>query len=1401
MHRQLEKRANPLLLQQIKQARQGLEQHTRVFQSQRANQRTKATVLTIPIVFHVVHDGGVENISDAQIIEAVKQINEDFRATNPEISAVVPAFQNLVADVEVEFALAQKDPNGNPTTGITRTRSTLTYNGGQIALKELVRWPRNMYLNVWVVRSSDGGNGSGFAFYPSSTVGANAIYDGVVCSHWAIGRTGTAVSTHYKLLTHEIGHWANLKHTWGDQTNNGDAGACSDDDDVSDTPNTQGTTGCNLTQSTCGSLDNTQNYMDYANCPNMFTLGQKTRMLAALNSSVAERNNLWSASNLAATLYTTPTPRVSFNTTSFNEGIGNNGAIDQKATLTLLDGASFSVGNGDLSTSNYSVSNLPAGLSAKITVLSSTTAELSFTGNAATHTQASSVSNVSITFTASTFNAAIDNLTTNGISLNFIDPYQIVYNDVADIQVSPSATWTFFSMGFGNADYGIFYNAGQSTFHLEAYQKDAVCAAGTRNLTPLAFNTNIGPSSQWEAGGAYPDLHNVTNASYTVWNGQTAYVGVRFSNAGNIHYGWLKLEVAADGQSYKLLEHAYHEQPNAPIRAGQTLLDNGDIAVSKVALNEGVSNNGTVNEKITLSLLGGISFSVGNGNLTAGTHFTAANVPAGLTPNIQVISATTAELSFTGNATNHAQANSTSGINITILSSAIGGAGNTTLPDLTINFINPYQIVYVDVNPDLEVTTSSVWQPFSFIGDASSDGDYGIFYNAEKSSFQLETYTKAAICVPGTINILPLAQNTVIGPGSDWTAGGAYPDLHDVSNASYTAWNGQTAFVGLRFTIQGVTHYGWLKIQVAADGSSYKLLEHAYNQEPNANIRAGQTVIGGNPTPPVAAFTANTTTIVAGQSVIFTDQSTNNPTSWAWTFNGGSPANSVAQNPTVTYSTAGTYSVTLIATNADGSNTLTKNGYITVTNPPAPVVTFTASNTTITVGQSVTFTDQSTNSPTSWSWTFNGGSPANSTTQNPTVTYNTAGSYDVTLTATNAGGTNTLTKTAHITVNAATCNYCTASSNRSSYEHIAGVKVGNFNNTSGAANYTDFTSQTINLTSGADNIIELTPGFSGSSYNEYFRVWIDYNGDCDFDDAGELVYTSGSTTSTVSGTIAVPANLSITTRMRIAMKYNGAASSPCGNFADGEVEDYTVNIEEGVINPPTPNYCAATAQQTGSEHITQVQIGSINNSSTSSRYGNYTSQSTNVTAGQSYNITVTPSVSWSASKLSIWVDWNRDGDFADSGEATVINGAGPYNTSLTAPSGAATGATRMRIRLSYGNALSTACGNGWTGEVEDYTLVVSASGAQAGARVTDNQGDANVFPNPSVDGMYTIVTPPTKSSAQSIIRVFNGQGRLVKSQDAKGSRARLNLKGLSKGIYRMQIIQGNQVYYKTLIYQ
>ena len=136
--------------------------------------------ILIPVVFHVVHDNGPENISNAQIHESIVQLNEDFSAANPELVDVDPNFEGLVADVGMVFRLADFDPNGQPTTGINRIQSDLTYNGSDLALKQMVQWDPTMYLNIWVVHSSDGGNGSAFAFYPGDVGGSASIYDGIV---------------------------------------------------------------------------------------------------------------------------------------------------------------------------------------------------------------------------------------------------------------------------------------------------------------------------------------------------------------------------------------------------------------------------------------------------------------------------------------------------------------------------------------------------------------------------------------------------------------------------------------------------------------------------------------------------------------------------------------------------------------------------------------------------------------------------------------------------------------------------------------------------------------------------------------------------------------------------------------------------------------------------------------------------------------------------------------------------------------------------------------------------------------------------------------------------------------------------------------------------------------------
>ena len=166
------------------------------------------------------------------------------------------------------------------------------------------------------------------------------------------------------------------------------------------------------------------------------------------------------------------------------------------------------------------------------------------------------------------------------------------------------------------------------------------------------------------------------------------------------------------------------------------------------------------------------------------------------------------------------------------------------------------------------------------------------------------------------------------------------------------------------------------------------------------------------PEPPVANFTGSPTSGTAPLTVAFTDTSTGQPTSWAWTFGDG--GTSTAQSPSHTYSTAGTYSVSLKVTNSLGNNTLTRTNYISVAAPQPPVANFSGSPTNGIVPLTVNFTDTSSGQPTGWAWTFGDGGTSN--VQNPSHVYTVAGTYSVTLTATNTVGSNSLTKTNYITV-------------------------------------------------------------------------------------------------------------------------------------------------------------------------------------------------------------------------------------------------------------------------------------------------------------------------------------------------------------------------------------------------
>ena len=257
--------------------------------------------VTIPVVVHVIHSGGNDNISDRQINSAIDQLNTDYQKMNADTANTVPDFQPIAAYVGFRFKLAKIDPSGNCTTGITRHYApNLVNDNNSGAVQALSFWDPAHYLNIWVVGSigmpSGGGIVLGYSYLPS---GVPAGRDGFVVRGDYFGNQGTSSVNRAltRTATHEIGHYLGLLHPWG-QTNNPGTGDCSGTDNVVDTPPTDGTFTCDKTYAPCGTLANIQNFMDYASCPTMFTNGQKTRMR---NILAQFRPNLATAANASAT--------------------------------------------------------------------------------------------------------------------------------------------------------------------------------------------------------------------------------------------------------------------------------------------------------------------------------------------------------------------------------------------------------------------------------------------------------------------------------------------------------------------------------------------------------------------------------------------------------------------------------------------------------------------------------------------------------------------------------------------------------------------------------------------------------------------------------------------------------------------------------------------------------------------------------------------------------------------------------------------------------------------------------------------------------------------------------------------------------------------------------------------
>ncbi|MBL7896962.1 MAG: zinc-dependent metalloprotease [Crocinitomicaceae bacterium] len=284
------------------------------YRAKQTGSQDRSTVYTIPVVVHIVYNTPAENLPDSVIFNQIEILNEDYRRLNADTTNLRDTFQTIVGDSFIEFQLAMFDPNGNPTTGITRTSTTQTSflgvggmpaegvksgaNGG------IDPWDQSRYLNIWVCDMSLFGSPFllGYATPPADLPhwpagSTDGMSDGVVIQYEAFGSNNPnaldlgsgPITVLGRTTVHEVGHYLGLRHIWGD-------GDCTAEDGIDDTPNAvdQSNQDCNQTANTCtdnigilGDLpDMVENYMDYSaeTCQNSFTLGQVDMMRAILEN-------------------------------------------------------------------------------------------------------------------------------------------------------------------------------------------------------------------------------------------------------------------------------------------------------------------------------------------------------------------------------------------------------------------------------------------------------------------------------------------------------------------------------------------------------------------------------------------------------------------------------------------------------------------------------------------------------------------------------------------------------------------------------------------------------------------------------------------------------------------------------------------------------------------------------------------------------------------------------------------------------------------------------------------------------------------------------------------------------------------------------------------------------------
>lgn len=343
----------------------------------------------IPVVFHVYGNTFNGKAVTYEIIkDALRMVNDDFQGLTADWNEIVPPFDNVKQALDVEFMLARKDPDGNPSTGIVWHPVKWGYgNWGHNSQVAADAWDNSKYMNVYIQNDLYGNgvtNNSGVAWYPAIDMThantARVVYNGAYLS------TNTSVNFR-SVLTHEFGHWLNLPHTFQGGCNASNEPLCATTGDFScDTPQVNHSGIDRAGQLNClGQETNWQNFMAYSSQYAMYTKDQVTRMKAAMN--LAARYSIWQADNLEATgVFNPPVPALTISNTLEEDKITDNGTIIGNAKIRAIEGAAFAVSSGDwVEGYHYSIDGLPGGLKATITAQNNKYAILTLSGKMSTH--------------------------------------------------------------------------------------------------------------------------------------------------------------------------------------------------------------------------------------------------------------------------------------------------------------------------------------------------------------------------------------------------------------------------------------------------------------------------------------------------------------------------------------------------------------------------------------------------------------------------------------------------------------------------------------------------------------------------------------------------------------------------------------------------------------------------------------------------------------------------------------------------------------------------------------------------------------------------------------------------------------------------------------------------------